>query len=62
MPAETLNKLMAQFVQEARRKDKSEYIPSSLMQLVAAIQHYLNEKQKFDFSKRESLIIAEKLP
>ena len=34
---------MAQFVKEARRKDKSKYIPSSLMQLVAAIQRYLNE-------------------
>jgi hypothetical protein len=59
IPAETLNELMAQFVQEARRKDKSEYIPSSLLQLVAAIQRYLNENGRPEvrfFLKRKILL------
>jgi hypothetical protein len=43
MPVEVLNELMARFIQEVRKKDGSNYIPSTLMQLVAAVQRYLNE-------------------
>ncbi len=43
MSSATLNERMTRFVQEARIKDGSEYIPSTLMQLVAAVQCYLND-------------------
>ena len=54
MPVKVLNELMARFIQEVCKKDGSNYIPSTLMQLVAAVQLYLNENGRpevrfFDF-------------
>ena len=43
MSSATLNEFMGRFVQEARKKNGGEYIPSTLLQLVAAVQCYLND-------------------
>ncbi len=48
IPSETLNELMAKFVQEARKKDGGDYIPSSLLQIVTAIRRYLNDNGRSD--------------
>ena len=38
-----MNEFMGRFVQEARKKNGGEYTPSTLLQLVAAVQRYLND-------------------
>ena len=43
MPDSDINKLMARFVQEVKRKDGKDYPPSSLNNIVAAIQRHLRE-------------------
>ena len=43
MPDNDINKLMARFVQEVKRKDGKDYPPSSLNNMVAAIQRHPRE-------------------
>ena len=43
MEEKKINILLAQFVQEATRKDGNEYPPGSLTNIVAAVQRYLRE-------------------
>ena len=45
-----IKELMAQFVQEARRKNGNEYPPGSLTNIVAAVQRYLRENGRPEVS------------
>ena len=50
MSSDRMNSLSSRFVQEATRQDRKPYPPSSLYNIVAAIQHFLHEKGRPDIS------------
>ena len=50
MSCDRMNSLLSRFVQEATRQDGKPYPPSSLYNIVAAIQRFLHEKGRPDIS------------
>ena len=50
MSSDQMNSLLSRFVQEATRQDRKPYPPSSLYNIVAAIQRFLHEKGHPDIS------------
>ena len=50
MSSDQTNSLLSRFVQEATRQDRKPYPPSSLYNVVAAIQRFLRKKGRPDIS------------
>ena len=61
VPKEELDRVLQQFYAELVKKDEKEYVPESLMMMIAAVDRYVREKRGISILKDEEFEVLRKV-